>query len=277
MENNRNICGTTLREKIRRIIFDHDTFWGRVFDEVLLGLIILSMIVVMLGSIESFRNLHKTALGTVEWIITILFTLEYFTRLLVARSPRKYIFSFLGVVDFVAIIPTYIAFFFPILQPLVFVRAIRLLRIYRILKLYKFIRAGNLLVLALRNSFRKIFIFMIFILILVFLLGATVYMVERGKNGFESIPTSVYWAIITITTVGYGDIVPATAIGKMLASFIMLLGYSIIAVPTGIVSVEFSRSFVRKDDKNKFCNNCNEPSHTEDAFFCRVCGNLLNR
>jgi voltage-gated potassium channel len=277
MEENCENKRSTLKEKTRRIIFDHDTFWGWVFDEVLLVLIILSIAVVMLDSIESFRLQHRGWLLFLEWVFTIIFTIEYIIRVIVAKCRRKYIFSFLGIVDFLAVIPTYLAFFFfPVLQPLIFIRIVRLLRIYRILKLYKFVRAGNLLVLALRNSFRKIFIFMVFILVLVILLGAAVYIVEGGQNGFDSIPLSIYWAVITITTVGYGDIVPITAIGKFLATFIMLLGYSIIAIPTGIVSVEMSRSVVRKDDKDKFCDNCKEPSHAEDAYYCRICGNHLH-
>lgn len=265
----------TFKEKAWDIIFESDTFYGRLFDEVLLVFILLSIVVVMLESIESVRIQWGQLLTNSEWFFTIIFTIEYLIRILVSPKPKKYIFSFLGVVDFLAIIPTYISVIFPEAQPFIIIRSIRLLRIYRILKLYRFIRAGNLLILALLNSLRKIAIFMMFILVLVILLGTIMYVVEDGKNGFYSIPLSIYWAVITLTTVGYGDIVPITALGKFIATFIMLLGYSIIAIPTGIVSIEMSRSFVRKDDKNKYCKYCQEPSHAIDAHFCRVCGSRL--
>jgi len=265
----------TWKEKAWDIIFESDTFYGRLFDEILLALIVLSILVVMLESMESLRLNYGLLFDNAEWFFTIIFTIEYIVRIIVSPKPKKYIFSFLGVVDFLAIIPTYIALSIPEAQAFIIIRSIRLLRIYRILKLYRFIRAGNLLILALLNSLRKISIFMLFILVLVILLGTIMYVVEAGQNGFFSIPLSIYWAVITLTTVGYGDIVPVTALGKFIATFIMLLGYSIIAIPTGIVSIEMSRSIIRKDDKSKYCKYCNEPSHAVDAHFCRVCGSRL--
>jgi voltage-gated potassium channel len=275
MNNNKEQKLKTRKEKTWEIIFESDTFYGRLFDEILLVLILISIVVVMLESMESIRLKWGVLLRQAEWFFTFVFTLEYIIRILVSPKPQKYIFSFLGIVDFLAIIPTYIALTFPEAQTFIVIRSIRLLRIYRILKLYRFIRAGHLLILAILSSLRKISIFMLFILVLVILLGSIMYVVEGGQNGFYSIPLSIYWAVITLTTVGYGDIVPVTALGKFIATFIMLLGYSIIAIPTGIVSIEMTRSVSRKDDQNKFCEHCNELNHSVDASFCRVCGGTL--
>jgi voltage-gated potassium channel len=242
------------------IIFKSDTYYGRLFDELLLIFIVLSILVVMLESVSVYRARYGEVFSNLEWFFTIVFTIEYALRIISSPDPKKYIFSFLGIVDLLAIIPTYIAVILPGVQPLIVIRSIRLLRIYRVLKLYRFVRAGNLLLLALRNSARKIFIFMMFIMILVIMLGSIMYVVEDATNGFFSIPLSIYWAVITITTVGYGDIVPVTDIGKFIATFIMLLGYSIIAIPTGIVSVEISR--MGDKDKGKItCRYCHEQYH----------------
>ena len=265
----------TLREKAWEIIFKADTFWGRIFDEVLLVFIILSIIVVMLESMEPLRLKYGQILINIEWFFTVIFTIEYIVRVIGSPQPRKYIFSFLGIIDFLAVIPTYIAFGLPGAQTFIILRAIRLLRVYRILKLYHFVRAGNMLLLAVLKSLRKISIFMIFILVLVIMLGSIMYVVEGSKNGFTSIPVSIYWAVITLTTVGYGDIVPMTPLGKFISTFIMLLGYSIIAIPTGIVSVEMSRRANHEDDNLRICKHCNEINNDEDALFCKTCGNRL--
>jgi voltage-gated potassium channel len=262
--------------KVHEIIFESDTFYGRLFDEILLGMILFSILVVMLDSMAQIRELYRVHLYRAEWFFTIAFTIEYFLRIISSPDPRKYIFSFLGVVDLLAIVPTYIAITFPEAQPLIVIRAIRLLRIYRILKLYRFIRAGNLMILALRNSARKIMIFMLFILVLVVMLGSIMYVVEQGENGFYSIPLSIYWAVITLTTVGYGDIVPLTNLGKFIATFIMLLGYSIIAIPTGIVSVEISRSLGEHYQRKQLCTYCEDPLHESGAQFCKTCGARLD-
>jgi len=263
------------QKKVYQVIFESDTFYGKLFDEILLAMILLSIAVVMLESMSEVRARYGPALNNAELFFTLAFSVEYFLRILSAPQPKKYIFSFLGVVDFLAIIPTYIAFAVPEAQPLIVIRGIRLLRIYRILKLYRFVRAGNLLLLSLRNSLRKILIFMMFILILVIMLGSIMYVVEDAKNGFYSIPLSIYWAVITLTTVGYGDIVPVTDLGKFIATFIMLLGYSIIAIPTGIVSVEISRTWSDKAEKGKVCQYCDEPNHSPEANFCRICGSRI--
>jgi voltage-gated potassium channel len=265
----------TWKEKTYEVIFESDTFPGKLFDEVLLVMIIFSILTVMLESIAEVRAKHGPVLSGVEWFFTLVFSIEYVVRIIISPDPRKYIFSFLGIVDFLAIIPTYIAITIPGAQPFIVVRSIRLLRIYRILKLYRFIRAGKKLLLALRQSMRKILIFMMFIMILVIMLGSIMYVVEDGKNGFFSIPLSIYWAVITLTTVGYGDIVPVTNLGKFIATFIMLLGYSIIAIPTGIVSVEISRSLGDKSHKKRTCRYCDESFHDPEANFCRICGGRM--
>lgn len=263
------------QRKLYDIIFESDTFYGKIFDELLLVMIIMSIAVVMLESIADMREKHGAALTGAEWFFTLAFTVEYILRIISSPRPKEYIFSFLGIVDLLAIVPTYLAATIPEAQPFIVVRAIRLLRIYRILKLYRFVRAGNLLLLALRNSIRKILIFMMFILILVIMLGSIMYVVEKGENGFFSIPLSIYWAVITLTTVGYGDIVPVTDLGKFIATFIMLLGYSIIAIPTGIVSVEISKSVGDTYHKKKMCRYCEEPFHEPGSNFCKVCGGRL--
>lgn len=262
-------------KKVYEIIFESDTFWGKIFDELLLLMIMLSILVVMLESMSEMRMRFGSFLSRAEWFFTIIFTIEYILRIISSPDPKKYIFSFLGIVDFLSIIPTYIAITFPEAQPLIVIRAIRLLRIYRILKLYRFVRAGNLLLLAIRNSIRKILIFMMFIMVLVIMLGSIMYVVENADNGFYNIPLSIYWAVITLTTVGYGDIVPVTGLGQFIATFIMLLGYSIIAIPTGIVSVEISRSVGERYSRSKVCSYCEETLHEPEANFCKTCGARL--
>ena len=260
------------KEKTYEIIFESDTVPGKLFDEALLIMIIFSILTVMLESIAEVRAKHGPLLSGLEWFFTLVFSIEYIVRIIISPDPRRYIFSFLGIVDFLAIIPTYIAITIPGAQPFIVIRSIRLLRIYRILKLYRFIRAGKKLLLALRQSMRKILIFMMFIMVLVIMLGSIMYVVEDGKNGFYSIPLSIYWAVITLTTVGYGDIVPVTNLGKFIATFIMLLGYSIIAIPTGIVSVEISRTLGDQTRKKRTCRYCDETFHDPEANFCRICG-----
>ncbi len=264
------------QKKMYEVIFEADTFYGKLFDEILLGMILLSIVVVMLDSMADVRALYGRKINAAEWFFTLAFTVEYAMRIACSPNPKKYILSFLGIIDLLAIIPTYIAVTLPEAQPFIVIRGIRLLRIYRILKLYRFMRAGRMLLLALRNSFRKVLIFMMFILILVIMLGSIMYVVENADNGFYSIPLSIYWAVITLTTVGYGDIVPVTDLGKFIATFIMLLGYSIIAIPTGIVSVEISRSFGDRYQKRKTCQYCDEPNHEPEANFCKTCGGRIN-
>lgn len=271
--NNKNL--NRWRQKTYEIIFKADTPWGKRFDIILLSVILISIVLVMIESVPSYQSLYGQPLRQGEWIITILFTIEYILRIVSSPKPLKYLFSFLGIIDFLAVIPTYLGLIVPDAQALAVIRAIRLLRIYRILRLYHFIRAGRLLILSLQRSARKILIFMMFVVILVILLGSIMYVVEGGENGFYSIPLSIYWAVITLTTVGYGDIVPVTALGKFISIFIMLLGYSIIAIPTGIVSVEMSNTFNRPPDEPQKCPQCGEANHAPGANFCRVCGARL--
>lgn len=265
------------REKTNRIIFESDTFYGRLFDELLLIFIIVSILSVMFESITEIREKYSYIFFWLEWVITITFTVEYILRILSHPRPLQYVTSFFGIIDLLAILPTYIAYFLPGVHPLIVIRSLRLLRIYRILKLYRYIKAGNILVSALRASFSKILIFMVFVLVVVLLLGSVMYVVEGGENGFYSIPLSIYWAIITLTTVGYGDIVPVTGVGKFIASFIMLLGYSIIAIPTGIVSSELTRE--REHGGQSYvivCKTCNKKGHDKDAVYCKHCGEVLS-
>ncbi len=263
------------KRRLYIIIFRADTFYGRLFDEVLLALILFSVAVVMVESVTGIREQYNLTLLRIEWFVTLLFLVEYILRIICSPRPAKYIFSFFGIIDLLAILPTLISFFLPGLQPLIVVRALRLLRIYRILKLTHFIRASQGLILALKSSFRKIFIFMIFVLILVLLLGSVMYVVEGGQNGFYNIPLSIYWAVITLTTVGYGDIVPVTALGKFIATFIMLLGYSIIAIPTGIVSSEITKERAKEKKGITACKKCGETEHLTGAVYCNTCGYAL--
>lgn len=262
------------KKKMYEIIFYSDTFYGKLFDQILLVLILISIVAVMLESVATIRLQYSESLITIEWALTIIFLAEYILRIISSPRPLKYIISFFGIIDLLAILPSFISLIIPGVQPLIVIRALRLLRVYRILKLSRYIQEGNTLILAIRKSFYKIFIFMFFIFILVILLGSLMYVIEDGENGFYSIPLGIYWAVITLTTVGYGDIVPVTALGKFVATFIMLLGYSIIAIPTGIVSAELS--FSRKEKtETRICSVCGEAGHQYDANYCRKCGHNL--
>jgi voltage-gated potassium channel len=263
------------KKNLFEIIFSSDTYYGKLFDVILLVLIIISVGVVMLESISEVKVNFGRHLLILEWVLTFLFLIEYIVRIICSPRPLRYIVSFFGIVDFLAIAPTLIAFFIPVVQPLIVIRSLRLLRVFRILKLSHFISEGNALLIAVRNSMRKISIFMAFILVIVLLLGSLMYVIEGAENGFNSIPLSIYWAVITITTVGYGDIVPVTSLGKFISTFIMLLGYSIIAIPTGIVSAEITRSG-RANVKTRICPHCKESEHQADATFCKSCGQKLS-
>ena len=263
------------RRKMHEVIFEHHTFWGKEFDVLLLWAILLSIIAVMLESVESIRLEHGELLRAVEWGFTIAFTLEYIARILSVKKPIYYITSFYGIVDLLAILPTYLSIIFAGGQYLMVIRTIRLLRIFRILKLARFLGESKLLQSALRASRYKIIVFFGAVLIIVTVMGTMMYLVEGPENGFKSIPLSVYWAIVTLTTVGYGDIAPQTTMGKALASIIMLLGYAIIAVPTGIVTSEITQANMEKR-KNNVCKNCSAEGHDIDAKYCRQCGAKLD-
>ncbi len=261
------------RRKIHEIIFEHHTYWGRMFDVVLLWAILLSIIAVMLESVESIRLKYGEILRVLEWTFTVAFSIEYIARILSVRKPLKYVKSFYGLIDLLSILPTYLSIFATGGQYLMAIRTIRLLRVFRILKLVRFIGEGKVLADALRGSRYKITVFFGAVLILVVIMGTFMYLVEGPENGFNSIPLSIYWAIVTLTTVGYGDIAPQTVLGKALASIIMLLGYAIIAVPTGIVTSELAHR--REKVANNVCNYCSAEGHEYGAKFCRNCGEKL--
>lgn len=265
-----------LRKKIYGIIFGTETSAGKSFDIILLWLIILSVTVVVLESVSSLRESYHDLFMDLEWVFTIVFTVEYLLRIYTTPKPLKYITSFYGIIDLLAIVPSYLGLLFDTTTFLLTIRALRLLRIFRVFKLGRYLKEAAVLVKALQESFNKIVVFFGVVLTLVLILGSFLYLIEGEENGFTSIPQSIYWAIVTITTVGYGDIAPATVLGKILASIAMLMGYSIIAVPTGIISVEIGRA-VRsgKKQKSKSCKNCGHDTHDHDAVHCKICGSKL--
>ncbi|TDJ05508.1 MAG: ion transporter [Deltaproteobacteria bacterium] len=266
---------SSLRFRIHEIIFEADTPFGKIFDIVLITSIVLSVILVMLDSVRSIRQQFGEQLYLAEWFFTIVFTIEYVLRLYSIGNRLKYATSFFGVVDLLAILPTYLSLLIAGSQYFMVVRLLRILRIFRVLKLANYVGESALLAEALMASRRKIFIFLLTVLILVTLLGSLMYLVEGDQNGFSSIPKSIYWAIVTITTVGYGDLAPSTDLGKAIASVIMIMGYSIIAIPTGIVTVEFANAF-KKNISTQVCLHCNSEGHDEDAKYCKFCGSEIN-
>lgn len=263
------------RARLHDIIYESNTVAGKAFDVALLFMILASILVVMFDSIDEWHLRYGNLFEALEWIFTILFTIEYILRLISIKRPASYIFSFLGVVDLLAIIPSYLSILYPGAHSLLVFRALRLLRIFRIFKLTHFLSEMQFLSVAIRGSLRKITIFMLIVLSLVIILGSVMYLVEDGEHGFSSIPDSIYWAIVTITTVGYGDISPVTPLGKFIASVIMLLGYGIIAVPTGIVTTEMALAVRKKSQKNEVCPRCGKEGHDSDAKYCKYCGELL--
>lgn len=264
------------KEKLYEVIFEADTLSGKVFDICLLIIILLSTVVVMLESIPTKSAEMATLLTTFEWIFTILFTIEYTLRLTVVKNKVRYATSFLGLVDLLSILPTYLAPFISGTQVLVVIRIIRLFRIFRIFKLSQFIGAGNTLRTALLASRHKIGVFLLTVSMSVIIAGTIMYLVEGEENGFSSIPVSIYWAIVTMTTVGYGDIAPQTPLGQTIASLIMILGYGIIAVPTGIVSAEMYSIKSKENLSTQVCPHCYKEGHDSDAKFCKYCGGQIN-
>ena len=277
-EADRKSEGEGWRERLWRIIFLSDTRAGQVFDVVLLVLIGASVLIVMLDSVESLRNEYRPLFLTLEWIFTGVFTIEYVVRMLVVRKKRKYALSFFGIVDLLSILPTYVAFLLSGGQYLMVIRILRLLRMFRVLKMAHHFGQANVLLNALRASGPKISVFLFFILTLVSIEGTLMYLVEGSHNpGFSSIPQSVYWAIVTVTTVGYGDVAPMTVVGKILSSLIMLSGFSIIAVPAGIVSAEIGRERAMLRMDRRKCVQCGWQGHDPGANFCKHCGHGLGR
>lgn len=266
--------GSTWRLRLHEVIFEADTPAGRRFDIALLIAICASVVAVSLESVYEFRTRFGAPLQVVEWVLTTLFTLEYIARLAAVKQPLRYAFSFFGLVDFFACIPTYLSLFVPGAQSLLVIRALRLLRVFRILKLTHFVGEARMLSAALRASLRKIVVFLGVVLTVVLIVGALMYVIEGEAHGFTSIPLSIYWAVVTMTTVGFGDLVPQTVLGKCVATLLMILGYGIIAVPTGIMTVELGHA-VRNATNTQSCPTCGEENHADDARYCKRCGGKL--
>ena len=274
MTQKRTPASGSARQRLHEIIFEADTPWGRFFDVALIGAILISVGLVMLDSVSSIQASWGNFLYAAEWLFTLLFTIEYALRLYCVNRPLKYATSFFGVVDLLAILPTYFSMLLPGSQYLLVIRILRVLRVFRVFKLVQYLGEARLLIQALRASQRKITVFLFTVLTLVCIFGSLMYLIEDAASGFTSIPRSVYWAIVTLTTVGYGDISPQTHIGQLVASVIMIIGYSILAVPTGIVTVELSQAF-KKNITTQACPDCSREGHDRDARFCKYCGAAL--
>lgn len=259
------------RLRLHEVIYGTHTPAGKLFDIILLVVILYSIIIVMMESVPRLDNRFHDFFNISEWVVTILFSIEYGLRLICIKRPSKYIFSFFGIIDLLSTIPKYLSFFFVGSQYFTAFRALRLLRVFRILKLVRFVGESNNLARAIKSSKTKIFVFVFFVLIVSVLLGTIMYLVEGPEHGFNSIPHSVYWTIVTLTTVGYGDISPETPLGQFIATFIMIIGYGIIAVPTGIVSAEYVAAKQHDNDEGRSCPNCSAEIYRSDAEYCR-CG-----
>lgn len=274
MEREHNLVpeDTLWKRFLYRIIYRSDTRLGKLFDIILLSLILASTAIIMMESVPMLdKRFHYTFL-ILEWIISIFFTIEYSMRIAVVKNKRNYIFSFFGIIDFLALVPFFLSFFFPITKYFLIFRMLRMLRIFRIFNLLDFMNDGYLIVRALKNSSRKIYIFLLFLIIFSVIVGSLMFMVEGGRQGFETIPQSIYWAVVTVTTVGYGDVSPITPMGKFFAVILMLAGYSIIAVPTGIVTAEMRN---KRQNLEKICDRCGNEDIDDDARYCKQCGKKL--
>ncbi|SOY51026.1 ion transporter [Cupriavidus taiwanensis] len=263
------------RQRWYTIIFEADTREGRIFDVALLLAIVTSVMIVMLDSLPALNQRLGRVFTALEWMFTLLFTAEYAMRLLVVRRPWRYALSFYGVIDFISIMPTWLAFFVPELHFLIDVRLLRLLRVFRILKLTVYFEEAEILYRALVNSRRKIFVFLGTVFIITVILGTVMYVVEGPEHGFHSIPVSMYWAVVTLTTTGFGDMVPKTALGQFITSLTILLGYGIIAFPTGIVGAELAASIMKRPLTTRTCTHCLTEGHEPDASYCKHCGSHL--
>ena len=265
------------RHRLHEIIFEADTKLGKAFDVTLLVLIVISILLVMLESIEAYQAVYGHWFDRLEWVITIFFTIEYVLRLICVYKPSRYAFSFFGIIDLVSVLPSYLELLFGMTSYFIAVRAMRLVRVFRIFKLAKFLNESNSLMAALKASQAKITVFLTFVIMMVIVIGSVMYFVEGGQDsGFTSIPRSIYWAIVTLTTVGYGDIAPTTALGQFLAAIVMILGYGVLAVPTGIVSAEIVQQPSENRISTQACKACLKEGHDKDALYCKYCGSLLN-
>jgi len=266
------------REKIKIILYGTNTILGRMFDLVLLGLILLSVLLIMMETVQGINQKYHSQLIICEWVITIFFTIEYILRIISIQKPVKYVFSFYGIIDLLAVLPMYLSIFFPGASILSIVRALRFFRLFKILHIPQISHQSIQLREAIEASKEKILVFIYFVLISTIIIGSIMYLVEGKESGFTSIPMSIYWTIVTLTTVGYGDISPQTPLGQFIASLVMILGYGIIAVPTGIVTAEFAKSSLRNNNSvggKRTCKNCNAQTHFDNAKYCYECGKEL--
>ena len=264
------------RELIHEVIFEADTPFGKLFDILLLIFILGSVIVVMLESMERINQKARDLFVILEWIFTIFFTIEYILRLYGTYKPIKYATSAFGIIDLLSILPTYLSLIITGTQSLMVIRALRLLRVFRVFKLGSYMRHGQMIMLSLQRSIPKITVFFLFVLVLVTIIGSLMYLIEsEGNSGFKDIPTAIYWAIVTLTTVGYGDITPQTGIGKMFSAVVMMLGYCIIAIPTGIIAVDLFSEKNKQDISTQVCRYCADGDHSFEAIYCKSCGEIL--
>ncbi|WP_434357012.1 ion transporter [Parasalinivibrio latis] len=263
-----------IRDYLYTTIFGTETRHGKVFDLALIIIILASILVLMLESVSKMQEKYGSIFITLEWFFTIFFTIEYILRLYCSPAPKAYAKSFYGIVDLLAILPTYLAMLVPGTNYMMVIRLLRVLRIFRVLKLMRYLQESDVLLSALKMSSRKIFIFFFSVMVLVTVFGSLMFVIEGPEHGFTSIPYSIYWAIVTMTTVGYGDIVPQTDIGKALASLTMLMGYSIIAVPTGIITAHMGQHLTRQRQLIR-CPNCSKSDHDADADYCKYCGSSI--
>lgn len=274
----KHLPADSVRRRLYNVIFLADTYWGKVFDVALIGAILISVIAVMLDSVAEFRESHGALLWTVEWVLTVIFTVEYVLRLVCVKEPKRYALSFFGVIDLLAILPTFIALFLPGAQYLLVVRILRILRVFRVLKLVTYVQESNQLMRALWSTRRKITVFLFGVFTVVIVLGSIMYLIEGEEHGFRHIPDGVYWAVVTLTTVGYGDMAPETPFGRTVASVVMVMGYGIIAVPTGIVTAELTAQggAVRGAGSAPLaCKNCGGKRNPTGSQFCCECGESL--
>lgn len=285
MTDKENQIASPWRRKVHEVIYEADTPAGKLFDVVLLIVIIISLILVMMESVPDFGRQYANEFILAEWVITIFFTIEYILRIISINKPTRYIFSFFGIIDLLSTIPLYLTFLFGGLNALIAVRSLRLLRVFRILKVTRYIGEADKLSKAIKSSAPKIAVFLFAVLVLSIIMGTLMYLVEGAESGFVSIPVSIYWCIVTLTTVGFGDIAPVTPFGQFIAAVIMIMGYGIIAVPTGIVSAEYSQKTKKEEDipedpnyrhvNTQVCQNCLAKKHQDEALFCHKCGYSL--
>jgi len=268
----------TVRQNVYQVIYQTNTRAGRAFDICLIIAILTSVLIIVLDSVAGITEQYGELLFTAEWFFTVFFTLEYLLRIACINRPVKYIFSFYGIIDLLAIIPAYISFFIPGFHSFLIIRILRVLRIFRILKLVQFINQSNLLTNALFASRFKITIFLFTISTLLVVFGSIMYLIEGPENGFTNIPVSIYWSVVTLTTVGFGDITPKTDLGRAISAVVMVTGYAIIAVPTGIITAELSQEMKKQNartDDQRICTKCRKSGHEADANYCRICGEAL--